>query len=180
MFPLSVVFINAGEGKSITFLCEQRELSTKLVLNAVSTGAHVLKGKIYQNHMIDLQVTNTKLYRRATRLLQVLWCKMLTKLKHCITGCTVCGPSFSWLLTTIFTLCPFFLVTNKQHDGNPQGKVFLFFLNKSIFLLFFLFTCSTFSKEDYNLLELRGKLRLNHSIFRSFLHVQRKNVRKLF
>lgn len=72
MFPLSVIFINAGEGKSITFLCEQRELSTKLVLNAVSTGAHVLKGKIYQNHMIDLQVTNTKLYRRATRLLQVL------------------------------------------------------------------------------------------------------------
>lgn len=72
MFPLSVVFINAGEGKSITFLCEQWELSTKLVLNAVSTGAHVLKGKIYQNHMIDLQVTNTKLYRRATRLLQVL------------------------------------------------------------------------------------------------------------
>lgn len=72
MFPLSVVFINAGEGKSITFLCEQRELSTKLVLNAVSTGAHVLKGKIYQNHMIDLQVTNTKLYRRATCLLQVL------------------------------------------------------------------------------------------------------------
>ncbi|XP_039462210.1 glucokinase regulatory protein isoform X4 [Oreochromis aureus] len=50
----------------------QRELSTKLVLNAVSTGAHVLKGKIYQNHMIDLQVTNTKLYRRATRLLQKL------------------------------------------------------------------------------------------------------------
>lgn len=72
MFPLSVVFINAGEGKSITFLCEQRELSTKLVLNAVSTGGHVLKGKIYQNHMIDLQVTNTKLYRRATHLLQVL------------------------------------------------------------------------------------------------------------
>uniref|UniRef100_A0A3P8RHU7 SIS domain-containing protein n=1 Tax=Astatotilapia calliptera TaxID=8154 RepID=A0A3P8RHU7_ASTCA len=51
---------------------DQRELSTKLVLNAVSTGAHVLKGKIYQNHMIDLQVTNTKLYRRATRLLQKL------------------------------------------------------------------------------------------------------------
>lgn len=46
------------------------ELSTKLLLNAVSTGAHVLKGKIYQNHMIDVQVTNSKLYRRATRLLQ--------------------------------------------------------------------------------------------------------------
>lgn len=50
----------------------QWELSTKLVLNAVSTGAHVLKGKIYQNHMIDVQVTNSKLYRRATRLLQKL------------------------------------------------------------------------------------------------------------
>nr|XP_015808016.2 glucokinase regulatory protein [Nothobranchius furzeri] len=48
----------------------QWELSTKLLLNAVSTGAHVLKGKIYQNHMIDLQVSNSKLYCRATRLLQ--------------------------------------------------------------------------------------------------------------
>uniref|UniRef100_A0A3P8SZ50 SIS domain-containing protein n=1 Tax=Amphiprion percula TaxID=161767 RepID=A0A3P8SZ50_AMPPE len=53
-------------------LSQQWELSTKLVLNAVSTGAHVLKGKIYQNHMIDVQVTNSKLYRRATRLLQKL------------------------------------------------------------------------------------------------------------
>uniref|UniRef100_A0A3Q3B127 Glucokinase regulator n=1 Tax=Kryptolebias marmoratus TaxID=37003 RepID=A0A3Q3B127_KRYMA len=50
----------------------QWELATKLVLNAVSTGAHVLKGKIYQNYMIDLQVSNSKLYRRATRLLQKL------------------------------------------------------------------------------------------------------------
>ncbi|XP_077955544.1 glucokinase regulatory protein [Gasterosteus aculeatus] len=50
----------------------QWELSTKLVLNAVSTGAHVLKGKIYQNYMVDVQVTNSKLYRRATRLLQKL------------------------------------------------------------------------------------------------------------
>lgn len=48
----------------------QWELSTKLILNAVSTGAHVLKGKIYQNYMIDLQVTNSKLFHRATRLLQ--------------------------------------------------------------------------------------------------------------
>ncbi|XP_078100133.1 glucokinase regulatory protein isoform X2 [Sander vitreus] len=50
----------------------QWELSTKLLLNAVSTGAHVLKGKIYQNYMIDVQVTNSKLYCRATRLLQKL------------------------------------------------------------------------------------------------------------
>ncbi|KAL3045545.1 hypothetical protein OYC64_013752 [Pagothenia borchgrevinki] len=50
----------------------QWELCTKLFLNALSTGAHVLKGKIYQNHMMDLQVTNSKLYCRATRLLQKL------------------------------------------------------------------------------------------------------------
>uniref|UniRef100_UPI003AB0A12B glucokinase regulatory protein n=1 Tax=Centroberyx gerrardi TaxID=166262 RepID=UPI003AB0A12B len=55
-----------------SWLRMQWELSTKLVLNAVSTGAHVLKGKIYQNHMMDVQVTNSKLYRRATRLLQKL------------------------------------------------------------------------------------------------------------
>uniref|UniRef100_A0A3Q3LCI2 Glucokinase (hexokinase 4) regulator n=1 Tax=Mastacembelus armatus TaxID=205130 RepID=A0A3Q3LCI2_9TELE len=57
---------------SIPSFSQQWELSTKLVLNAVSTGAHVLKGKIYQNHMIDVQVTNSKLYHRATRLLQKL------------------------------------------------------------------------------------------------------------
>uniref|UniRef100_A0A3B4B7D8 SIS domain-containing protein n=1 Tax=Periophthalmus magnuspinnatus TaxID=409849 RepID=A0A3B4B7D8_9GOBI len=49
---------------------KQWELSTKLMLNSISTGAHVLKGKIYQNYMIDVQVTNSKLYQRATRLLQ--------------------------------------------------------------------------------------------------------------
>uniref|UniRef100_A0A3Q2YZ76 Glucokinase regulator n=1 Tax=Hippocampus comes TaxID=109280 RepID=A0A3Q2YZ76_HIPCM len=52
------------------------ELSTKLVLNAVSTGAHILKGKVFHNYMIDVQVTNSKLYRRATRLIQVSNYKM--------------------------------------------------------------------------------------------------------
>ncbi|XP_052009571.1 glucokinase regulatory protein isoform X2 [Xyrauchen texanus] len=46
------------------------ELSTKLCLNAISTGAHVLKGKVYMNYMIDLRVTNSKLYRRAIHILQ--------------------------------------------------------------------------------------------------------------
>eukprot|EP00066_Takifugu_rubripes_P015225 XP_011604491.1 PREDICTED: glucokinase regulatory protein [Takifugu rubripes] len=50
----------------------QWELSTKLLLNAISTGGHVLKGKVYRNHMVDVQVTNSKLYRRAARLLQKL------------------------------------------------------------------------------------------------------------
>ncbi|XP_064163003.1 glucokinase regulatory protein isoform X4 [Anguilla rostrata] len=49
----------------------QVELATKWVLNAVSTGAHILKGKIYRNYMMDLKVTNSKLFRRAVSLLQM-------------------------------------------------------------------------------------------------------------
>ncbi|XP_047013705.1 glucokinase regulatory protein isoform X2 [Ictalurus punctatus] len=46
------------------------ELSTKWCLNAISTGAHVLTGKVYMNYMIDLRVTNSKLYRRAIHILK--------------------------------------------------------------------------------------------------------------
>uniref|UniRef100_A0A8D0B0J9 SIS domain-containing protein n=1 Tax=Sander lucioperca TaxID=283035 RepID=A0A8D0B0J9_SANLU len=71
LFPFSLDYVNAEKmKKSILPLSQQWELSTKLLLNAVSTGAHVLKGKIYQNYMIDVQVTNSKLYCRAARLLQ--------------------------------------------------------------------------------------------------------------
>ncbi|MDP2439668.1 MAG: hypothetical protein Q8P67_28295 [archaeon] len=41
------------------------DLLLKLCLNAVSTGAHVLKGKVYENQMVDLAVSNTKLYFRS-------------------------------------------------------------------------------------------------------------------
>nr|XP_020447858.1 glucokinase regulatory protein isoform X2 [Monopterus albus] len=65
---LKITWLSPAPGS----LLHMWELSTKLLLNAVSTGAHVLKGKIYQNHMIDVQVTNSKLYYRASRLLQKL------------------------------------------------------------------------------------------------------------
>ncbi|XP_049426488.1 glucokinase regulatory protein isoform X1 [Epinephelus fuscoguttatus] len=68
----------------------QWELSTKLLLNAVSTGAHVLKGKIYQNHMIDVQVTNSKLYRRATRLLQKLSGCPESRCEHALLKAVYC------------------------------------------------------------------------------------------
>ncbi|XP_078069070.1 glucokinase regulatory protein [Mustelus asterias] len=48
----------------------QRELSTKWILNAISTGAHVLKGKVYHNYMIDLKVSNSKLFGRALYIIQ--------------------------------------------------------------------------------------------------------------
>ena len=40
------------------------EYATKLVCNAVTTGAHILAGKVYRNRMIDLNVSNTKLFHR--------------------------------------------------------------------------------------------------------------------
>lgn len=46
----------------------QTEIFTKLVLNAVSTGAHVLKGKVVGSAMIDLQVSNSKLFHRAVSI----------------------------------------------------------------------------------------------------------------
>lgn len=44
-------------------LCE--EYGTKIVLNALTTAAHILCGKVYRNRMIDLRISNNKLYHRA-------------------------------------------------------------------------------------------------------------------
>lgn len=53
--------IAAGDGRHGNFLAE---IGVKLVLNAVTTGGHIMKGKIFSNRMIDLQVSNNKLYYR--------------------------------------------------------------------------------------------------------------------
>ncbi|MGJ3250368.1 MAG: N-acetylmuramic acid 6-phosphate etherase [Elainellaceae cyanobacterium] len=46
--------------------------ATKLALNTLSTGVMVKLGKVYGNRMIDVSVTNTKLYDRALRIVQDL------------------------------------------------------------------------------------------------------------
>jgi hypothetical protein len=46
------------------------QLSVKLILNAMTTGAHIIKGKVLGNKMADLQVSNTKLYYRAIGIIQ--------------------------------------------------------------------------------------------------------------
>ncbi len=46
------------------------EFATKLVLNAVTTGAHVLCGKVYRNRMVDLRISNTKLYYRTLGIIE--------------------------------------------------------------------------------------------------------------
>lgn len=43
--------------------------ATKLVLNMISTGAMVQLGKVYGNRMVDVAITNHKLYDRALRIL---------------------------------------------------------------------------------------------------------------
>jgi N-acetylmuramic acid 6-phosphate etherase len=46
--------------------------ATKIVLNAISTTAMVMLGKVYRNLMVDLRPTNHKLRARATRLVAEL------------------------------------------------------------------------------------------------------------
>jgi N-acetylmuramic acid 6-phosphate etherase len=45
---------------------------TKLALNILSTGTMVLLGKVYGNRMVDVSVTNQKLYDRAVRIVRDL------------------------------------------------------------------------------------------------------------
>jgi N-acetylmuramic acid 6-phosphate etherase len=45
---------------------------TKLALNILSTGTMVLLGKVYGNRMVDVAVTNQKLYGRAVQMIQDL------------------------------------------------------------------------------------------------------------
>lgn len=50
----------------------QRELSSKWILDTVTSGAHVLKGKIYRNFIVDFAICNSKHFKRAVCVLQRL------------------------------------------------------------------------------------------------------------
>ncbi|MCH2134869.1 MAG: hypothetical protein MK116_14100, partial [Phycisphaerales bacterium] len=43
--------------------------ATKIVLNAITTGAFTAMGKVHRNRMVDLRATNQKLHDRAIRIL---------------------------------------------------------------------------------------------------------------
>jgi len=47
----------------------EAELALKICLNATTTGAHIMAGKIYENIMIDLRISNSKLHARAIGLI---------------------------------------------------------------------------------------------------------------
>ena len=54
------------------------ETVLKLAMNTISTGAHVMKGKVYQNIMIDVRVSNIKLFYRAVDIIKVYRLVLLT------------------------------------------------------------------------------------------------------
>lgn len=43
----------------------------KMVLNMITTGANIRRGKVYENVMVDLQLSNEKLHERAKRILMM-------------------------------------------------------------------------------------------------------------
>ncbi len=50
-------------------IVNEAELTLKLALNAITTGGHIIAGKVYGNVMIDLRISNNKLYYRAIGLI---------------------------------------------------------------------------------------------------------------
>lgn len=60
------------------------EYATKLVINALTTGAHVLCGKVYQNRMVDLRISNNKLYYRTLGIIQHIMGVSAEQAKRCL------------------------------------------------------------------------------------------------
>eukprot|EP01128_Nolandella_sp_AFSM9_P011961 TRINITY_DN8845_c0_g1_i1.p1 TRINITY_DN8845_c0_g1~~TRINITY_DN8845_c0_g1_i1.p1 ORF type:complete len:606 (-),score=114.25 TRINITY_DN8845_c0_g1_i1:1566-3305(-) len=63
------------------------EMSIKWTLNCLSTGAHVLAGKVYQNLMIDLCLSNYKLYFRGISIVQ----ELVNVSEEVATTCVLCA-----------------------------------------------------------------------------------------
>lgn len=70
-------------------------LALKLQLNVISSGAHVVKGKIFGNRMIDLRLANNKLVQRANGIVcAILECDTKTSQKLLLEA--IYGPD--WVL----------------------------------------------------------------------------------
>ncbi len=64
--------LNAGNDAAPVLFEGPPQLAIKLILNALTTGAHILNGKIYGNRMVDLRISNNKLYYRAIGIISDL------------------------------------------------------------------------------------------------------------
>jgi N-acetylmuramic acid 6-phosphate (MurNAc-6-P) etherase len=65
--PIDVPYLGMVRGTT-----NEAELALKLCLNAITTGAHIMAGKVFTNVMIDLKISNSKLYDRAVGLVSQL------------------------------------------------------------------------------------------------------------
>eukprot|EP00911_Craspedida_sp_UC1_P002144 UC1_evm2s1649 len=63
---------NSSNSGSSSLSRTHTELATKLVLNALTTGAHVMRGRVMGNRMVDMQVSNNKLYYRGIDIVHQL------------------------------------------------------------------------------------------------------------
>lgn len=70
--PGNVLVVNVCMGEDDVFGVATTELSFKLVLNALTTGAHILAGKVYGNRMVDLRISNNKLFHRTLGIIMDL------------------------------------------------------------------------------------------------------------
>ncbi len=59
-----------AKGLSVERWDEPGFFRAKLFLNLLSTGAHVLAGKVYGNRMVDVRISNSKLFERALRIVE--------------------------------------------------------------------------------------------------------------
>lgn len=65
----SITFEVEGEP---TLFAGPPQLAIKLILNAITTGGYILNGKVFGNRMIDLRISNNKLYYRAIGIISDL------------------------------------------------------------------------------------------------------------
>ncbi|KAL0490833.1 glucokinase regulatory protein [Acrasis kona] len=65
-----LLVVNLSFSSVVPVLNGYAEYSLKLILNVISTGAHVLKGMTFGNRMINLRVSNDKLYRRSIDIIR--------------------------------------------------------------------------------------------------------------
>ena len=61
----SEVSLSSSEILDLSGIDFYEEMILKWILNTITTGAHILHGKIVENYMIDLQPTNSKLFNRS-------------------------------------------------------------------------------------------------------------------
>ncbi|KAJ5076712.1 glucokinase regulatory protein [Anaeramoeba ignava] len=67
---IDLKYSNIFSDETIPDFISYKHFSMKLILNSITTCAHVLKGTVFKNRMIDLQVSNNKLYFRSIQIIQ--------------------------------------------------------------------------------------------------------------